>query len=77
MLKMLKKFFGKNVDQTTPLEKAYQKAINAIYFAKQNGQSNLLFHHYDATTTDKMVEMLSGSYSVFKRDIHTISIVIY
>ena len=77
MKKMFKKFFGKNVEQTTPLEKAYQRAVNEIYYAKQNGQSNLLFHHYDATTTDKMVEMLSGRYTVFKRDIHTISIIVH
>lgn len=74
---MLKKLFSKKVECVTPLEKAYQKAVNEIYKAKKNGQTNLLIHHYDATTTDKMVEMLSGSYSVFKRDIHTISIVIY
>jgi hypothetical protein len=59
MLKMLKKLIGKNVEYATPLEKAYQRAVNEIYYAKQNGQSNLLFHHYDATTTDKMVEMLN------------------
>jgi hypothetical protein len=75
---MLRKLFKrKNVEQTTPLEKAYQRAVNEIYYAKQNGQTNLLFHHYDARTTDKMVEMLNGRYVAFKRDIHTISIVVH
>lgn len=74
---MLKKLIGKKVEYATPLEKAFQRAVNEIYFAKQNGQSNLLFHHYDARTTDKMVEMLNGRYVAFKTGIHTISIVIY
>jgi hypothetical protein len=77
MFKMFKNLFSKKVEYVTPLEKAYQRAVNEIYSAKKNGQTSLLFHHYDATTTDKMVEMLSGRFVAFKSSIHTITIVIY
>jgi hypothetical protein len=78
MKKMFKKLFGKNVEPTTSLERAYFRAMDKIYEAKFNKENEVHITHL-SNDIDELIKLLKTNYvmnTAYRFGLHTIVVVL-